>query len=329
MAVHIQPGAIIANKYRVTQLLGKGGMGVVVAAEQPQLGREVAIKFLHAGADTTVMERFAREARIAATLKSQHTCKVFDVGSLPSGEPYMVFEMLRGQDLQALVRAHGPLRAPGRGGLRAASMRSARRGARARRRASRSQAEQSIHDTAGGSKRVHQGARLRDLEAMVRARPDPTTGPAAARDGRGAQPSDRRGCHSGVAALRLARAGREHAGGRSAKRHMGAWCGTAGALDGTSRLRRRDGRRALLHDPQRRSRADSTAGYTAGIARRHREMHGERSNAALREHRRARAVAATVRQRPVQSVRRALPCDLRARRMATTCGAGRDAAALE
>ena len=109
MTVPVQPGTIIAGKYRITHMIGQGGMGFVVAAEQAQLGRHVAIKFLRAGTDPVVVERFAREARIAVKLQSEHVCHVLDVGARASGEPYIVMELMHGQDLKDLVRQSGPM----------------------------------------------------------------------------------------------------------------------------------------------------------------------------------------------------------------------------
>jgi serine/threonine-protein kinase len=105
------PGEVLDGKYRVDQVLGVGGMGVVVAATHLQLGQKVALKFMlpqglrHSG----LVERFAREARAAARLKSDHVARVLDVGTLGSGSPYMVMEFLEGYDLAALVETHGPM----------------------------------------------------------------------------------------------------------------------------------------------------------------------------------------------------------------------------
>ena len=109
MGSPVQPGTWIAEKYRVTEVIGEGGMGVVVAAEQAHLGRTVAIKFLNRAASPDVRERFAREGRIAVTLQSEHVCNVYDVGQLPTGEPYMVMERLEGRDLARLVAEQGAL----------------------------------------------------------------------------------------------------------------------------------------------------------------------------------------------------------------------------
>ena len=98
-------GEVIAGKYRVERLLGRGGMGVVVAATHLELGELRAIKFLLSPTEansSTTTERFLREAKAAARLKSQHVAKVYDVGS-HDGAPYMVMEYLDGLPLDALL----------------------------------------------------------------------------------------------------------------------------------------------------------------------------------------------------------------------------------
>ncbi len=107
----IQPGQILAGKYRIERVLGQGGMGVVVAALHVQLDERVAIKFLlpEALENAETVARFAREARAAVKIKSEHVARVRDVGALENDAPYMVMEYLEGQDLSALLRARGPL----------------------------------------------------------------------------------------------------------------------------------------------------------------------------------------------------------------------------
>jgi eukaryotic-like serine/threonine-protein kinase len=97
----VQPGDILAEKFRVERVLGQGGMGVVVLAEHIELRERVAIKFLlDAPADNAELaERFIREARAAVRIKSEHVVRVVDVGRLPTGAPYMVMEYLEGEDL--------------------------------------------------------------------------------------------------------------------------------------------------------------------------------------------------------------------------------------
>jgi len=107
----LEPGAILAGKFRIERVLGRGGMGVVVAARHLQLDELVAIKFLLEDAVTNreSVVRFEREARAAVKIKSEHVCRVSDVGTLDSGAPYMVMEYLRGLDLKEVSTRRGPL----------------------------------------------------------------------------------------------------------------------------------------------------------------------------------------------------------------------------
>jgi serine/threonine-protein kinase len=107
----VAPGDILAGKYRVEHILGRGAMGLVVAARHLELGELFAVKLLlpEAAAHPQAVERFLREARAAARLKSEHVAKVTDVGRLTDGSPFMVMEHLSGTDLQQHVRKHGPL----------------------------------------------------------------------------------------------------------------------------------------------------------------------------------------------------------------------------
>ncbi len=91
----------IGGRYVVDKVLGAGGMGVVASARYPELGQKVAIKFLlpvHAS-DDVISARFVREARLAARVKSEHFVRVFDIGKLHNGVPYLVMELLSGRDL--------------------------------------------------------------------------------------------------------------------------------------------------------------------------------------------------------------------------------------
>jgi serine/threonine-protein kinase len=99
-------GEILAGRYEIGELLGAGGMGVVVAARHLELRREVAIKLLHpelTGA-TEAVARFLREARLMAALQGEHVTRVYDVGRLEGGAPYMVMERLHGTDLHKVAR---------------------------------------------------------------------------------------------------------------------------------------------------------------------------------------------------------------------------------
>jgi eukaryotic-like serine/threonine-protein kinase len=107
----VQPGDVLAGKYRVERVLGRGGMGVVVAAHHIQLDEKVALKFLlpEALGNAEAVARFAREARAAVKIKSEHVASVKDVGTLPNGAPYIVMEYLEGGDLATWLRQRGPL----------------------------------------------------------------------------------------------------------------------------------------------------------------------------------------------------------------------------
>jgi eukaryotic-like serine/threonine-protein kinase len=103
----IKPGDVLADKYRVERMLGRGGMGEVFEALHVELGHRVAIKVLRHTAPTAAT-RFLREAQTCARLLSHHIPRVFDLGRLPGGAPYIVMERLSGEDLARLV-ARGPL----------------------------------------------------------------------------------------------------------------------------------------------------------------------------------------------------------------------------
>ncbi len=109
--IGVKEGDVLAGKYRIEKVLGAGGMGVVVSAFHVQLEEKVAIKFLlpDALAMKEAVARFAREARAAVKIKSEHVVRVFDVGTLDTGAPYMVMEYLDGVDLGTWVQRRGAL----------------------------------------------------------------------------------------------------------------------------------------------------------------------------------------------------------------------------
>ncbi|MDP8998800.1 MAG: serine/threonine protein kinase [Myxococcota bacterium] len=110
-AAGVREGDVIAGKYRIDRILGAGAMGVVVAAHHAQLDTKVAIKFLLPSmlANQEAVRRFAREARAAVKITSEHVARVFDVGILETGAPYIVMEFLDGVDLANWLQGQGPL----------------------------------------------------------------------------------------------------------------------------------------------------------------------------------------------------------------------------
>ena len=104
-------GQILAGKYRVERVLGSGGMGVVVAAWHLELEQRVAVKFLNplAMERTDTAERFRREARSAAKIRSEHVARVIDIGIMEGGLPYMVMEYLDGHDVSEEMSRAGLL----------------------------------------------------------------------------------------------------------------------------------------------------------------------------------------------------------------------------
>ncbi|NUP13126.1 MAG: protein kinase [Polyangiaceae bacterium] len=109
--VPVAVGDVIAEKYRIERVVGAGGVGIVFAAEHLILRDRVAIKFLQrtAAQSNENVARFDREARALARVKSEHVARIMDVGSLSTGEPYMVMELLDGEDFASLLRKRGKL----------------------------------------------------------------------------------------------------------------------------------------------------------------------------------------------------------------------------
>jgi serine/threonine protein kinase len=101
------PGQVLSGKYRLERLIGRGGMGVLYEARQLELGQRVAIKLMQdCGSQAAV--RFLREARISARLSGPAFPRIYDLGRQPGGAPYLVLELLEGEDL-ARTLARGPL----------------------------------------------------------------------------------------------------------------------------------------------------------------------------------------------------------------------------
>ncbi len=108
----ISEGTLVAGKYQLGPVLGRGGMGVVYAAFHTRLQIPLAVKFLHTpsrgGADDEVA-RFEREASICSQIKSEHVVRVMDIDQLPTGQRYIVMEGLEGCDLAQMLVTKGTL----------------------------------------------------------------------------------------------------------------------------------------------------------------------------------------------------------------------------
>jgi eukaryotic-like serine/threonine-protein kinase len=101
-------GTTIDDKYTVGETLARGGMGCLVKAEHALLKRTVAIKFVLEGRGRSAPRRLLREARAMQALTSEHVVRVFDLG-VHEGAPYIVMELLEGEDLADKVAHDGPL----------------------------------------------------------------------------------------------------------------------------------------------------------------------------------------------------------------------------
>ncbi len=104
------PGALLANRYRIVALLGRGGMGEVYRAHDLTLGQEVALKFLPEAAahNPAVRARFYNEVRIARQVSHANVCRVYDLGEV-DGQLYLSMEYIDGEDLGSLLRRIGRL----------------------------------------------------------------------------------------------------------------------------------------------------------------------------------------------------------------------------
>src|SRR6185437_10806333 len=97
----IPVGTVLAGKYRITREIGRGGMAAVYEAANVDIGKRVAIKVLAQELTTSavVVERFLREARAAAAIRSPYICDIYDSGRLDDGRPFLVLELLEGESL--------------------------------------------------------------------------------------------------------------------------------------------------------------------------------------------------------------------------------------
>src|SRR5882672_4182465 len=104
------PGAVLANRYRIVALVGRGGMGEVYRADDLKIGQPVALKFLSADLerDPERLERLLGEVRIARQVSHPNVCRVYDVVEF-EGHHFITMEYVDGEDLAALLRRIGRL----------------------------------------------------------------------------------------------------------------------------------------------------------------------------------------------------------------------------
>jgi eukaryotic-like serine/threonine-protein kinase len=131
----------VDNKYRLEQLLGRGGMGAVYRARDMRLDRLIALKVVRAEllGDVEARQRFRREAQIIARLQHPAIVAVYDYGTFADGGAYLVMELVRGEDLRRVLQREGRLDPP--------------------------QAARILHSVCGGIEAAHrQGVLHRDLK---------------------------------------------------------------------------------------------------------------------------------------------------------------------
>ena len=102
-------GEVVGGKWRVGALIGRGGMGAVYEGTNTSIGKKVALKFIDAefARNVDIASRFQREAEAASLVESAHIVHIFDSGTTDGGLPYIVMELLRGEDLRARINRLG------------------------------------------------------------------------------------------------------------------------------------------------------------------------------------------------------------------------------
>jgi len=104
------PGAMLAGRYRIVGLLGKGGMGEVYRADDLKLGQAVALKFLppEFSKDAKRLESFHSEVRLARQVSHPNVCRVYDIGEV-DGQHFLSMEYVDGENLSTLIQRIGRL----------------------------------------------------------------------------------------------------------------------------------------------------------------------------------------------------------------------------
>ena len=107
----VEAGQVVGGKWRVGALIGRGGMGAVYEGTNTSIGKKVALKFIDAefARNVDIASRFQREAEAASLVESAHIVHIFDSGTTDTGLPYIVMELLRGEDLRSRINRLGRL----------------------------------------------------------------------------------------------------------------------------------------------------------------------------------------------------------------------------
>ena len=109
----LAPGTVLAGRYEIVDCIGRGGMATVYRARQLSLGRDVALKVLHRRSSDIGLARFSAEASLTAKIRHANVVDVLDQAKAPMGSgesvPFIVMELLEGEDLHARLRREGPL----------------------------------------------------------------------------------------------------------------------------------------------------------------------------------------------------------------------------
>jgi serine/threonine protein kinase len=106
----VQLGEVIAGRYELVSEIGSGGMGVIYAARDRVLNRDVAVKLLidRFSAQSNTARRFVEEAQIASQLQHPGVAPVHDLGTLPNGRPFLVMKLIKGRTLAEILSREKP-----------------------------------------------------------------------------------------------------------------------------------------------------------------------------------------------------------------------------
>lgn len=110
-AVDYTAGTLLANRYRIVEMLGRGGMGIVYRADDQRLGHPVALKFLPASlaGDPRRLQQFHNEVRLSRQISHPNVCAVYDIGDDEAGHLFLSMEYVEGRNLSGLLRERGRL----------------------------------------------------------------------------------------------------------------------------------------------------------------------------------------------------------------------------